>query len=239
VTEIAGYRPLYRQVYDDLLRRIARGAWKPGEALPSEQALAREFGVSQGTMRKVLDVLAAENLLERRQGRGTFIAQNTQERTLFRFFRLARPGGERLTPARGVERVRVRASRTEDRSRLGLAQGARVVEIERLRLVDGRPVIREIIVLPAALFPGLERHCPLPNTLYSLYQTHYGITIVSAVEELSATAATAEDAADLGVSPGDPLLMIDRIGLCLEDLKVEWRVSRVRTSDVVYAVTLV
>src|ERR1700749_2401017 len=111
VAETPGYRPLYRQVYDIVVRRVAEGNWRPGEALPSEQNLARELGVSQGTMRKVLDSLTAEKVLERRQGKGTFIAENTQERTLFRFFRMARPGGQRLKPERAGETVKIRVSR--------------------------------------------------------------------------------------------------------------------------------
>ena len=91
------------------MRRVAQGSWKAGESLPSEQALAKEMGVSQGTVRKVLDALTAEKLLERRQGKGTFIAQNTQERELFRFFRIAWPGGQRVTPESGGESVKVRA----------------------------------------------------------------------------------------------------------------------------------
>ena len=204
MTDTAGYRPLYRQVYDIVVRKVVQGVWKPGESLPSEQALARELGVSQGTMRKVLDSLTAEKLLERRQGKGTFIAENTQERALFRFFRMARPGGERLTPVSGEETLKVRASRTADQAKLGLARGDRVIEIRRVRLIEGRPAIRELIVLPAALFPGIEKRSPLPNTLYSLYQTDYGINIVSAQEELSAVAATTEDAAELGVPAGRP-----------------------------------
>ena len=85
MNETPGYRPLYRQVYDILVRKIAEGAWKPGEMLPSEQALARELGVSHGTVRKVLDALTAENLLLRRQGKGTFVAEHNQDRALFRF----------------------------------------------------------------------------------------------------------------------------------------------------------
>src|SRR6202012_1763353 len=115
VTEPPGYRPLYRQVYDIVVRRVAEGDWRPGEALPSEQSLARELGVSQGTMRKVLDSLTAEKVLERRQGKGTFIAENTQERTLFRFFRMARPGGKRLKPERAGETVKIRVSRATER----------------------------------------------------------------------------------------------------------------------------
>jgi GntR family transcriptional regulator len=238
LTDTAGYRPLYRQVYDIVVRRVVQGVWKPGESLPSEQALARELGVSQGTMRKVLDSLTSEKLLERRQGKGTFIAENTQERALFRFFRLSRPGGERLAPSCGEETVKVRASRAVEQAKLGIAKGDKVVEINRTRLVDGRPAIREQIATPATLFPGLEKRGQLPNTLYSLYQTEYGINIVSAQEELRAVAATAEDAIYLGVAVGEPILLIDRVAISLQDLKVEWRVSRVRCDDLVYAVTL-
>lgn len=238
MTDTPGYRPLYRQVYDIVVRKVAQGLWRPGEALPSEQALARELGVSQGTMRKVLDALTAEKLLERRQGKGTFIAENTQERALFRFFRIARPGGERLAPERGEETVRVRASRAAEQAKLDLIRGERVVEIVRTRLIDGRPAIREIIILPAGLFPGIERQAALPNTLYSLYQTEFGVIIVAAREEISAVAATPEDHEVLDVPVGSPLLQIDRVALSLQERKVEWRLSRVRSDDLVFAVTL-
>jgi len=238
VTETPGYRPLYRQVYDIVVRRVAEGKWRPGEALPSEQNLAREMGVSQGTMRKVLDSLTAEKLLERRQGKGTFIAENTQERALFRFFRMARPGGKRVVPERVQESVKVRLSRAQERTKLDLARTDRVVEITRTRLVDGRPAIHELIVIPTALFPGIEKRASLPNTLYSLYQTEYGINIVAAHEELRPELATAADEKSLQVPVGSPILVIDRLAVSLQDQKVEWRMSRVRSGDLVYAVTL-
>jgi GntR family transcriptional regulator len=238
VTESPGYRPLYRQVYDIVVRRVAEGKWRPGEALPSEQNLAREMGVSQGTMRKVLDSLTAEKLLERRQGKGTFIAENTQERALFRFFRMARPGGKRVVPERVQESVKVRVSRAQERTKLDLARTARVVEIIRTRLIDGRPAIHELIVIPSELFPGIEKRASLPNTLYSLYQTEYGINIVAAHEELRPELATAADEQALQVPVGSPVLVIDRLAVSLQDQKVEWRTSRVRSGDLVYAVTL-
>jgi GntR family transcriptional regulator len=238
VTETPGYRPLYRQVYDIVVRRVAQGNWRPGEALPSEQSLARELGVSQGTMRKVLDSLTAEKLLERRQGKGTFIAENTQERALFRFFRMAKPGGKRLTPEHVGESVKLRASRAAERTKLELARDERVVEITRTRLIEERPTLRELIIVPAALFPGIESKTSLPNTLYSLYQTEYGINIVAAHEEIHPELATAADEQVLQVPQGSPLLVIDRVAVSLQGRKVEWRVSRARSGDVVYAVTL-
>jgi GntR family transcriptional regulator len=238
VTETPGYRPLYRQVYDIVVRQVAEGKWRPGEALPSEQNLAREMGVSQGTVRKVLDSLTAEKLLERRQGKGTFIAENTQERTLFRFFRIARPGGERVAPERTHESIKVRVSRPPERAKLDLARNDRVVEITRTRLIDGRPAVHELIVVPAALFAGIEAHAALPNTLYSLYQTEYGINIVAAHEELRPELATAADEKALQIPAGSPILVIDRVAVSLQGQKVEWRTSRVRSGDLVYAVTL-
>ena len=238
MTETPGFRPLYRQVYEIVVRRVAQGEWRPGEALPSEQALAKELGVSQGTIRKVFDTLTAEKVLERHQGKGTFVAENTQERAQFRFFRMARPGGERLSPTLGGESVRVRAARAPERERLGLAREARVVEITRVRLLEGIPAIRELIVLPADLFAGIEKIEELPNSLYSLYQSRFGVNIVATHEELSAELATAEDHRQIGIEVGSPVLVIDRIAVCLPERRVEWRLSRVRSDNLVYAITL-
>lgn len=236
--DVPGYRPLYRQVYDIIINKVAEGVWRPGEAIPSEHALARELGVSQGTMRKVLDALTAEKLLVRHQGKGTFIAENTQERSLFRFFRMVRPGGERVTPTMGEQGVRVRVARVADQQKLDLAKGAKVVEINRVRLVDGKPTIRETIILPSILFPKIEERMPLPNTLYSLYQTDFGINIVSANEELRADLSTQEDQRLLNAPAGASILCIDRLALSLQDRKVEWRISRIYARDLTYSVTL-
>ena len=238
MTETPGYRPLYRQVYDIVVAKVAKGTWRPGESLPSELNLAKELGVSQGTVRKVLDALTAEKLLERRQGKGTYIAENTQERSLFRFFRLSRPGGKRLTPERAAESVKVRAARPIERSKLELDRADKVVEISRTRLIDASPAIHEIIVIPVKLFPGIEKRGSLPNTLYSLYQTDFGINIVSAQEEVHAELATAEDQRRLQIDIGAPILVIDRVALSLQGRKVEWRLSRVKSQDLVYAVNL-
>lgn len=238
MNDTPGYRPLYRQVYDILVRKIAEGAWKPGEMLPSEQALARDMGVSHGTVRKVLDALTAENLLLRRQGKGTFVAEHNQDRALFRFFHIARPGGERLVPEAASVKVKSRPSRKAEREKLNLRNGEAVFEIARVRLVGGKPVIRETIILPQRLFPRLDRISSLPNTLYSLYQAQFGITIATACEELRAAIATKADQSSLGVKAGSPILVIGRVALSLTDQPVEWRESRVRTDDVVYAITL-
>jgi len=238
VSDTPGYRPLYRQVYDILVRKIAEGIWKAGEMLPSEQSLAREMGVSHGTVRKVLDALTAENLLLRRQGKGTFVAEHDQDRALFRFFHIARPGGERLVPQSAKVKIKARPARAIESAKLELRSKDAVFEITRLRLIGGKPAIREAIVLPERLFPRLDRIGDLPNTLYSLYQSQFGITIAAAREELRAAIATQEDQASLGLKAGNPILVIGRVALSLTGQPVEWRESRVRTDQLVYAVTL-
>jgi GntR family transcriptional regulator len=232
------YRPLYQQVYDFLVRQIAAGEWGPGESLPSEQALAGRLNVSQGTVRKALDVLAADSLIDRRQGKGTYVAEHTPERALFRFFRMARPGGARAVPTSVGDTLRRRVARPADIAKLALQPGAEVYEVTRTRLVDGEPAVLEKIVVPAALFPGLERHHPLPNALYALYQRDYGVNIVSTEEELRADAARKDDCRRLKLTLGAPLLHIDRVAVSLEGARVEWRSSRCDTTHFVYAVTL-
>jgi GntR family transcriptional regulator len=232
------YRPLYQQVYDFLVKQIAAGEWGPGESLPSEQALAGRLNVSQGTVRKALDSLAADSLIDRRQGKGTYVAEHTQERALFRFFRMARPGGARVLPASAGDILKRRVARPAEVDKLGLKPGVQVYDVSRVRLIDGEPAVLERIIVPASLFPGLERHDPLPNALYALYQREYGINIVSAEEELRADLARKDDCRRLKVAAGAPLLHIDRVAVSLEGARVEWRASRCNTAHFVYAVTL-
>jgi len=238
LNSIPDFQPLYRQVYGVLVRRIAEGTWRPAQSLPSEQALAAELGVSQGTVRKAMDALAAENLILRKQGKGSYVAEHTQEHALFRFFRLARPfpRSERVTPALGEAKVRRRAANRAEQTRLALPDKAEVIEIRRTRLVDGVPAIAEQIVLPRSLFPGLDQQEELPNTLYSLYQSVYGISIAFAREELRAVLADRRNAQALHVDTGTPLLQIDRVGVALDGREVEWRRSHCDTRHLVYAV---
>ncbi|WP_336492815.1 GntR family transcriptional regulator [Methylobacterium nigriterrae] len=231
--EGVGFRPLYRQVHDTLLRRLAEGVWQPGQILPSEGELARELGVSQGTVRKALDALTADSLLVRRQGRGTFVAEHDDKQSVFRFFKLrSEAGGEAAPESRVLARAEAPAS-VDERDRLGLVRQARVVRIERLRALDGRVCLIEAIALPASLFPGIAA-LDLPNTLYSLYANRFGLTIAVARERLRAVALSAREAGHLGAAPGSPALEIDRVAFDLDERPVEWRLSTCLTEHVHY-----
>jgi len=221
-----GDGPLYKRVKSDVIGRIVEGAWNPGDRLPSEMALAGEMGASQGTVRRAFDELAAENVILRHQGRGTFVSAHTPQRELFHFFHLVDGEGKRQLPttARVIDVARRRASRDET-EHLSLASGARVIAIERLRTLKGRPAILEKIVLPAVLFPGLGTDARIPNELYQLLETDYGVTIHRAVEHLKATAAQPAIAKHLRLPSGAPILEIDRVAETIDGTPVEWRVS--------------
>lgn len=207
-----------------MIRRLVDGVWTPGEPLPSEVQLATELGVSQGTVRKALDAMVAENLVVRRQGRGTFVARHDDERVMFQFFRLVGDDGARAVPLSTVLSLSQGKANAAERRTLSLAKDAKVIRIKRLRSMDGRPAIIENIILPEGLFPGLAG-MEIPNNLYGLYAMHFGITVVSTGEMLKAVAISDAEAEALKSEPGAPALKIDRLALSLERKPVEWRVS--------------
>ena len=223
-----GFRPLYRQVKDVLVRRIADGVWAAGGVLPSEPDIAADLGVSHGTVRKALDELAAENLVVRRQGKGTFVARHDEARILFQFFKLIPDTGERRFPDSRILGVETRDADAAAARVLALRKGAKVVVLERVRSLAERICIVERIVLPRTLFPAIERR-ELPNNLYELYRSEFGVTIARATERLKAVAATRREAKHLDVAVGAPLLAIDRTALAIDGAPVEWRVSLCRT----------
>lgn len=231
--EPLGFRPLYRQVKAIFVRRLVDGVWAPGEGLPSEGQLAAEIGVSQGTVRKALDELAAENLVVRRQGRGTFVAEHDERRILFQFFKLVPDRGAPRFPDSVVLSTTTGLADPAEQAALDLAGEDGVIRIRRLRSFDEVPLIAETLSLPRRLFPGLEDG-PIPNNLYSLFASRYGVTIANARERLKAVALPAEDAAALGVEPGHPALQIDRIALSLDGTPVERRLSLCLTQEVHY-----
>lgn len=218
-------RPLYAQVRELMIGRMIQGVWKPGAVLPSEFQLAEEFGVSQGTVRKALDALAAEKLVIRRQGRGTFVAEHDAERALFHFFHLVGTDGSHQLPGAEVLSCRAGKASRDEAARLEMARGEPVIRVRRTRDLGGVPAIYETIAVPAARFPGLGDDGALPNTLYELYEGRFGVTIVRAEERLRAVEAPAEAAGFLGLAPGAPLLEIDRVAFALDGRPAEWRVS--------------
>ncbi len=233
------FQPLYRQIKDLLLERIAAGEWPPGTFIPSESALASSYNVSVGTLRKALDELVADNVVIRRQGKGTAVATHDADRTLFRFFNIVRHDGERSLPvSRALHRERRQAT-AEERADLELAANAEVIHLRRVRELEGTPILLEDIVLDAARFATLETQPEiLPNTLYQLYQQHYATTVAHADERLVARAAGEEEVTHLGVERGEPLIEIRRIARDYQGVPIERRLSLLSTREYGYVSSL-
>ncbi len=217
--------PLYARVKAIVLARITAGDWPPGTAIPTEMELARELGVSQGTVRKALDTLSAEQVLVRRQGSGTYVAEHTPAHVMFRFFNIYDDAGTQILPDSQPTRIAVAIASAVERRRLVLEDAAKVIRITRIRTRAGRAFMDDRIVLPEALFPGLTREPEVPNTLYDLFQKRYRIHVAHTEEQVTAVAATARLAERLAVPPGTPLLAIDRITYDLNGRRIEWRLS--------------
>lgn len=219
------FSPLYRQIKGLLTRSLQDGEWRPGEVIPSETELAARFKVSQGTVRKAVDALADENLLVRRQGKGTFVATHAEQRVQFRFLRLkADDGQEGGITRRFIDCRRLRAPAEIARA-LKLKAGDPTVQIRRVLSFHARPVVLDDIWLPGQAFKGLtaERLAEYRGPMYGLFEQEFGVRMIRADEKLRAVAADADAAALLEVAPGTPLLSVERLSFTYDDQPVELR----------------
>lgn len=222
---------LYAQVRARLIEGIAANEWRPGEAIPSEAALAAGFGVAIGTIRKAVDSLVAEQVLVRRQGKGTFVTAHDGRRLMFHFFHIVGRDGARSYPE--VETITFRRDRADPEAARALAIAPRdvVFRIRNLLRLGGVAAMVDDVTLPAALFPGLTEKVfrARDNTIYHLYQSRFGLNVLRADERLRAGAAAPDVARLLELEEGAPILEIRRVALTFRDRPVEWRVSRVDT----------
>ncbi len=219
------FSPLYRQIKGLMLQLLESGEWRPGEAIPSEAELASRFSVSQGTVRKAIDEMAAENLLVRRQGKGTFVASHSDPRAFFRFLRLVPLTGG-VEPARSVPLDCWRAKAGPEAARiLGIKLGAPIVIVRRLLEFSGKPVVLDEIYLPGEVFAGLSMEVlqESQESLYTLFEAKFGVRMIRAEERLRAVAADRATAELLHVQEGSPLLSVERVSFTYGERPVEWR----------------
>ena len=236
----ASDRPLNEQVRQRLIEGISAGEWRAGEAIPTESVLAQAFGVAIGTVRKAVDSLVAEQVLIRRQGKGTFVTAHDGRRLLFHFFHIvARDGAKAYPEVRTLAFRRGRADAAVARA-LAIPLADKVIRIRNVLSLEGAPTIVDDITLPAALFPGLSEKIFLArgNTIYHLYQSRYGINVLRTDERLRAVLAGGDVAQLLDLEAGAPVLEIRRVALTFRDRPVELRISRVNTANHDYHNTL-
>ncbi|MBL8433494.1 MULTISPECIES: GntR family transcriptional regulator [Zoogloea] len=230
------FSPLYRQIKNLMLNALESGEWRPGQAIPSEQELALRFSVSQGTVRKAIDEMAADNLLVRKQGKGTYVASHNDPRALFRFLRLVPIDGDLAHP-QSVPLDCWKAKAGNEAARmLGIELGAPVTILRRLLRFSGKPVVVDEIYLPGEIFQGLTMEVlqGAHGSLYSLFESRFGVRMIRAEERIRAVAADRMTSETLGVAEGVPLLSVERVTYTYGDRPVEWRRGLYSTAEHYY-----
>ena len=228
------FSPLYQQIKGLMLRSLQASEWRPGDVIPSELELAARFRVSQGTVRKAIDELAAENLLVRRQGKGTFVATHAERTVQYRFLRLVPDQGDRRDEGPAERRIvdcrRVRASAEQARA-LSIRSGDALIHVRRVLSFAGEPTILEDIWLPGGPFKGLsaERLAAYPGPTYGLFEAEFGVRMVRAEERIRAVLADDEQAGLLMLPSGAPLLSVERTAYTYHDRPMELRRGLYRT----------
>jgi GntR family transcriptional regulator len=230
------FSPLYRQIKNLILQGLASGEWRPGEAIPSEAELAIRFNVSQGTVRKAIDEMAAENLVVRKQGKGTYVASHNDPRAFFRFLRVVpNEGGVAVPQSVPLECWRAKAGQEAARI-LDIPLGSPINIVRRLLKFDGKPVVLDEIYLPGEVFQGLTLEVLQSNqdSLYTLFETRFGVRMIRAEERIRAVAADRTSAEQLNVEEGSPLLSVERVTFTYGDKPVEWRRGLYSTAEHYY-----
>lgn len=228
------FSPLYQQIKALILQSLQQGEWKPGEAIPSEMDLAARFRVSQGTVRKAIDELAADNLVMRRQGKGTFVATHAEQHVQYRFLKLLPDTGDASVEGPAQRTVldcrRVRASADVARA-LALRSGDPVVQARRILSFAGEPTILEDIWLPGQAFKGLtaEQMANYQGPTYAMFELDFGVRMVRAEEKIRAVLADGEQAQLLHTPAGTPLLSVERTAYTYNDVPMELRRGLYRT----------
>ncbi len=230
------FSPLYRQIKNLILQALETGEWRPGQSIPSEQELASRFNVSQGTVRKAIDEMAAENLLVRKQGKGTFVASHHDPRALFRFLRLVPEGGEISAPVSvPLECWRAKAGQEASRM-LAIEPGDLIIVVRRILKFGGKPVVVDELYLPGEIFGELTLEIlqGWTGSLYSLFETRFSVRMIRAEERIRAVAADRSTAEALKVKEGVPLLSVERVTYTYADKPVEWRRGLYSTAEHYY-----
>lgn len=235
------FSPLYRQIKTLILQGLEAGEWRPGEMIPSESELALRFNVSQGTVRKAIDEMAAESLLVRRQGKGTYVASHSDAgpREAFRFLRLvSETGAAEAIQSVPLECWRAKAGHEAART-LGIGFGAPIIIVRRVLKFADKPAVVEEIYLPGELFGGLDLEMLQAyqglGSFYSLLETRFGVRMLRAEERIRAVAADAVNARLLEVAQDTPLLSVERVSYTYGDRPVEWRQSLYSTATHYYS----
>ncbi|MFI9613392.1 GntR family transcriptional regulator [Streptomyces sp. NPDC052023] len=230
-------RARHEEIAEALRRAIDREEYAVGGRLPSETELAAQYAVSRGTVRQAVASLTAEGLIGSRQGARRVVLASRRSQSfaeLRSFAQWARAMGREAT-GRVVEQE-YRPATTEDAVRLQLPAGTEVLQVLRVRGLDGEPVLLERTVYADWISPAVESIEPdCPSVTQRLFEDT-GLVFAYGEHVIDAVAAGAQDAELLGIRRTSPLLRVRRVTTTHEGRPVEWSDDRYRSDAVSFSV---
>lgn len=230
--------PHYRRLADDLRRRVVGGEWAVDGAIPSERELVRSTGLSRITVRQAIAELAHEGLLRRDHGRGTFVVATSVAQEIsgvYSFTERVRAQGR--VPSTVLLSRSVAPATDEEATMLGIEPGEEVIHLLRQRLVDGRPVMLDVVRVPCRRCPALAEE-DLPGSLYA-FLAENGVPPLRSTDTITAVAAAGQVATALEVEPGMPLSVMRRLAVSYDDVPIEWTEEYARPDACRYVLHLV
>ncbi len=229
--------PRYLQIRDALMRRICARAWTEGEALPAEDKLAAEYAASVGTLRKALEVLVGEGIVERIHGRGTFVTRAFDRISMLRFVGFSLTGTNEL-PETATLAIQVVQEPAEARQKLGLQASDKMLYLHRTRAIGQEVLLSEHVWLPYKRFAKLEAYLQKNNPLllYPVYDALCGVLVSRAADQLSITALPDADAALFKMPQKSLGVRIERCMTEHTGQVIEWRVAYIAPHRFQYTV---
>jgi GntR family transcriptional regulator len=225
------------QLRQSLLQKIATGEWAPGTQVPNEIEIARDYGLSNGTVRKALASLENDKFILRQQGKGTFVLDPAGREVMRRFERFRSEDEETLGQTLEVQSHTVAEGTDTECRNLRLAPGAKVRRMTRLRRHNGKPFLHEEIAIPASLFP-LEKEVDNPEHWISTTARNCGVLLGDAEEKISLAACPSAAARNLGLTEGAPVMRIRSVMLTIDGIPARWRDAYCVTDGIYYSVPL-
>lgn len=239
MSELADRRPRYKRLHDQIALEITQNVWRPGEPIPTEHVLAATYGTSLGPVIKALNLLVADRLIERIQGKGSFVRRPDWGTASVRSIRYhGSAADQRKLRSKIIERKAVVGSRRVT-SALQLKQNARVIQLKRLHVFKRRVVLYEDIWLEARQFSQLlgvpEDELRL---LHPIYERLCGAVVACAEETITIGTATQSDVEKFLILEGGPVVLMDRVAYGFDKRPIEFCQSRGPASDFCYKIEI-
>ena len=219
--------PLYIQVKKRITESLVSAEWSPGQSIPSEIELAKKYNVSQGTVRKAIDDLAADKILIRRQGKGTYVSTHDEEDIQLRFLRLTEQSGKKEKLQNKLISFEREKASNQIAKALGINNSSTLISIKRILTFNDKPLILDFIKVPAVSFRGLtaDKVIEKKGSMYRMYETDFATQMLHADEKIKAVKANKESSSILNISEGTPLLSVERLSYTYDDKPIEWRLG--------------